>query len=66
MEKSQLLLSANVEVEMGIWLSATFEIPITYNLGMYLGLPLLYRRVGKDTYHYHVDKVRWKLSAWNG
>lgn len=38
---------------------------ITMNLGKYLGIPLLYSLVSKDTYQDIVDKMERRLSRWN-
>ncbi|XP_028775264.1 uncharacterized protein LOC114732140 [Neltuma alba] len=36
----------------------------TENLGRYLGVPLLHKRITKDTYRYIEDSINKKLSGW--
>lgn len=62
MSKSQLFVSYNISEEMGNNLSENFGIPKTLDLGVYLGMPLLHKRVGDGTYHFLVEKVRKKFS----
>lgn len=66
MAKSQLLLSSNISVEMGNNLSTKFGIPRALELGLYLGMPLLHKRVRQGTYHFLVEKLRKTLSNWKG
>lgn len=47
MSKSMLLLSFNISVEMVNSLSSKFGIPRTLDLGAYLGMPLLHKRLVK-------------------
>lgn len=35
-----------------------------WDLGKYLGTPLLHKRVTKETYRFILDKVQQRLSAW--
>lgn len=64
MAKSQLAFSLNVPLERKEALSSWFGIPVSHGFGIYLGMPLLYCRVGKGTYHFLIEKIRKKLSAW--
>lgn len=66
MEKSPVFFSSNINPLDGSELAAKFGIPETNDLGRYLGMPLLHRRVGHNTYHFLVEKVRKKLCAWKG
>lgn len=40
-------------------------IPVTDNLGKYLGIPILHKRVNRDTFRYILDKMNKKLANWN-
>ena len=39
-------------------------IQITTDLGRYLGVPLINKKVNKSTYQFIVDKVQQRLSGW--
>lgn len=55
MANSQLFLTSDIIVEVGNSLSSKFRIPRTLDLGVYLGMPILHKRVGKGTYHFLVE-----------
>lgn len=38
--------------------------PLTSDLGKYLGVPLVHKRVTKATYHHLIEKFQQRLSAW--
>lgn len=42
-----------------------FGFQVSNNLSKYLGVPLLHKKVNKNTYHYILDKSNQKLSGWN-
>lgn len=56
--KSRIFVSPNVSQSLANALSSNFDIPITDDLGRYLGVPLLYKRVNKGTFTHVVNKVR--------
>lgn len=62
--KSMVFFSKNVNDSLVSQLSAKLGIERTSNLGMYLGVPLLYSRMTKDNFKFLVDKVRKRLSSW--
>lgn len=33
-------------------------------MGKYLGVPILHKKISKQTYHYVLDKVNQQLSSW--
>ena len=45
-------------------LSFLLGVPLTADLGRYLGVPITHGRPTKRTYAYLVDKLRSKLAAW--
>lgn len=47
-------------------ISTTFGIPISTNLGMYLGMPVLHKSVSSGTYDFLVENLEKKLSNWKG
>lgn len=64
--KSLLYVSKNVETGLANRMSSLFGVPITPNLGTYLGMPVLHGRVCKSTYSYLVEKVKKRLASWKG
>lgn len=62
--KSKLLVSKNTPSSLARCISQQVEIPLTQDLGVYLGMPLLHGRATKRTYGFLVDKVRKRLSGW--
>lgn len=64
--KSHLYVSATVSSERASILSNRFCIPLTRDLGRYLGMPLLHGRATTATYNYLVEKVSKRLAAWKG
>lgn len=64
MNKPKLYVSSNMGDDMGTQFSNTFGIPLTRDLGIYLGTLLVHRRVNKLTYGFLVDKVRRRMSSW--
>ena len=45
-------------------ISSVIGIPITDDLGKYLGVPTLSRRVNKATFQYVIDRVDKRLTGW--
>jgi hypothetical protein len=64
--KSKMYVSPNVPRQRARTLSAHGSIPLTTDLGRYLGVPLLHSRVTKERLFliYIMDRVRNKLSGW--
>lgn len=64
--KSHLYFSSNTPNTQRQALGLRFGIPITYDLGKYLGMPLLHGRVTADTYSGLVEKVKSRLASGKG
>lgn len=64
LEKSQVFFSKAVEERQANNLSEVLDIPITTDLGKYLGMPIINGRMTKETYRFIVDKVNARLSGW--
>lgn len=45
-------------------LSSSCGIPLTEDLGVYLGVPILHKRASKEVYVKIIEKVRSRLSNW--
>lgn len=45
-------------------ISARCQIPLTADLGKYLGVPLIHKRVSKTTYYHILEKVQDRLAGW--
>lgn len=45
-------------------ISAKLEVPLTKNLGKYLGMPFILRKEFSSTYNYILDRVYSKLAGW--
>lgn len=44
--------------------TSSFNIPITNNLGPYIGFPLSHSRLNKSSFNFIVEKVWAKLQSW--
>lgn len=55
---------ANVKQKAANDISETFGIPLTQNLGKYLGMPSIHGRVIANTFKYLLDKVHSRLAGW--
>lgn len=64
--ESRLYVSKNVAVDRAQRISEKFGIPTTYDLGHYLGMPLIHSWVTTGTYNHLIDKMRHKLASWKG
>lgn len=63
-KKSKLFCSKSVPFFRAQALSAKMGIPLTNDLGAYLGLPLVHKNVFNNHYKFIIDKVHKKLSNW--
>lgn len=61
--KSKLFISKNVGSVLAQTIGEKWGVPLTLDLGKYLGLPVLHDHVTKRTYSGVVTKVRKKLSG---
>ncbi|XP_019155168.1 PREDICTED: uncharacterized protein LOC109152041 [Ipomoea nil] len=62
--KSQIFCSNNTNAELKRKIGEKMGIPIYLNLGTYLGIPLLHKRVSHNTFFSVIDKMRKKLATW--
>ncbi|KAL6188945.1 hypothetical protein ACLB2K_040335 [Fragaria x ananassa] len=56
--------SPNVSSDLANRISSICGSPITEDLGVYLGMPLIHSRVSAATYANLVDKVQTRLASW--
>lgn len=59
--KSQIFFSANIYDEVANYLSKLAEIPLTKDLGKYLGVPLINQSKSKATYTELLDRFNKKM-----
>ncbi|XVE99040.1 hypothetical protein REPUB_Repub03eG0162200 [Reevesia pubescens] len=64
--KSRFFVSPNTDRSIARSLSTMSNFPLTSDLGKYLGVPIIHKRVSKDTYAPLVDKVMQRLASWKG
>lgn len=64
LEKSKKIFSKNVSRDMEGLISAASDIGCTRDLGKYLGMPILHKRLNKDTYGEVLERVSSRLSGW--
>ncbi|XP_031101801.1 uncharacterized protein LOC116005700 [Ipomoea triloba] len=62
--KSTTFCSPNLNAGLRSRIKDILNIPIAANMGHYLGMPILQRRVSRHTFSYVVDKMRKKLATW--
>ncbi|GKU87265.1 hypothetical protein SLEP1_g1695 [Rubroshorea leprosula] len=62
--KSKLYISPNIQSNVANALSSLCGIPLTCNLGVYLGVPIIHGRSTAATYKYIVEKIQIKLASW--
>ncbi|XP_031120628.1 uncharacterized protein LOC116023758 [Ipomoea triloba] len=62
--KSTTFCSPNLNAGLRNRIKDILNIPIAANMGHYLGMPILQRRVSRHTFSYVVDKMRKKLATW--
>ncbi|CAA7051323.1 unnamed protein product [Microthlaspi erraticum] len=66
LEKSKIFFSENVSRDMGKLISDESGIGSTRDLGKYLGMPVLQKRINKDTFADVLEKVSSRLAGWRG
>ncbi|GLT30193.1 hypothetical protein SLA2020_050080 [Shorea laevis] len=64
LNKSKLYVSPNIQRHMAGAFSEACGIPLTSDLGIYLGVPILHGRSTASTYKYILEKIQIKLSNW--
>ena len=63
-EKTRMFCSKSVDRTDAIRLIKIMGVKWTTDLGRYLGVPLLHKKVERGTYQYIVDKVRKRITNW--
>lgn len=63
--KTRVFVSGNVPNHSANAIYTSLGYLRTDNLGTYLGVPLIHRRVNRDLFQYIIGKVRDKLSGWS-
>ncbi|GLU17744.1 hypothetical protein SLE2022_341000 [Rubroshorea leprosula] len=66
LQKSKLFFSANIQSAVANSLSTRCGIPLTSNLGSYLGIPVIHGRHSSKHYEYILEKMQKKLASWKG
>ncbi|CAA7017011.1 unnamed protein product [Microthlaspi erraticum] len=66
LEKSKIFFSDNVSRELRSAISVESGIQSTRELGRYLGMPILQKRINKETFGTVVERVSSKLAGWKG
>ncbi|KAL4351406.1 hypothetical protein GQ457_06G022300 [Hibiscus cannabinus] len=64
MAKTQITFSKNCSGDVAMDIATRFGFEYVTDLGKYLGVPLLHKRVTKVTYSYLVDQVAKRLTGW--
>lgn len=62
--KSKLFTSDNTSLGLARALSSTSGIPVTSDLGVYLGVPIKHGRLSSMSYQYLLDRIKSKLALW--
>ncbi|CAA7038892.1 unnamed protein product [Microthlaspi erraticum] len=66
LDKSKIFFSDNVSRELSSVVSAESGIQATRELGRYLGVPILQRRINKETFGTVLERMSSKLAGWKG
>ena len=66
LEKSKFFFSDNVHRDLVKLMSDESGIQATRELGKYLGMPILHKRINKDTYGDVLEKISLRLVGWKG
>ena len=62
--KEKLFVSPNFHKLTAREIRARCKIPLTADLGKYLGVPLIHKRVSKTTYYHILEKVQDRSAGW--
>lgn len=62
--KSRIFFSKNVDGASKNNLSRVSGFQITYDIGKYLGVPILHDHVSRRSFHFILEKVNKRLSNW--
>lgn len=63
LNKSQLFVSDNVNLVFVDHLAQKVDIPLTKDLGRYLGVPSIHNRVSEGTFAKMIDRVKERLAG---
>ncbi|CAN1175298.1 Putative ribonuclease H protein At1g65750 [Linum perenne] len=63
-EKSVCFCSKNTGRQLAAAIATALEIPLTLDLGKYLGVPVLHERTSTRTYQGVIDRIEQKLTGW--
>ena len=66
LDKSKIFFSQNVSRDLEKLISHESGIKATKELGKYLGMPLLQKRINKDTFGEVLTRVSSRLAGWKG
>jgi len=66
LEKSKIYFSDNVSRELGQQISNESGIKSTKELGKYMGMPILQKRINKATFGDILERVSTRLAGWRG
>ncbi|KAL9286103.1 putative RNA-directed DNA polymerase [Arabidopsis thaliana] len=66
LDKSKIFFSKNVSRDLEKLISKESGIKSTRELGKYLGMPILQRRINKDTFGEVLERVSSRLAGWKG
>ncbi|CAN1168444.1 Putative ribonuclease H protein At1g65750 [Linum perenne] len=62
--KSAIFCSRNTDRQTASNVATALGIPLTQNLGSYLGVPILHERITNETYQEILNRLDKKLSGW--
>ncbi|GKU91977.1 hypothetical protein SLEP1_g5773 [Rubroshorea leprosula] len=62
--KSKLFVSPNIQGQLANSFSSACGIPLTHDLGIYLGVPIIHGRFKASNYKYILEKMQIKLAGW--
>ncbi|KAL7218975.1 hypothetical protein ACSBR2_012110 [Camellia fascicularis] len=63
-QKSKVFVSSNIDRRVARDLSAKCGIPLTSDLGKYLGVPLMHGRVTRGHFNHIIEKMQKNLAGW--
>ncbi|CAA7027588.1 unnamed protein product [Microthlaspi erraticum] len=66
LEKSKIFFSHNVSRDLCTTISRESGIQATCDLGRYLGMPILQKRINKETFGTVLERMSSKLTGWKG
>lgn len=63
-QKSSLLFSNNTSDEVQQSISNVFRVPVVTDMGKYLGIPSIHRRLKNESFDGILDRIQSRLSRW--